>query len=424
MRLGVNLPGIGTFNERVVINALRRRPGQSITELSFTTGLAIPTVGGIVKQLSARGLVRSVGTQSVGRGRPRQRLALDPGAGFGLGVHLDPTQVTIALLDLAGRTRSTRVESGALEGAPDGAVSRIARLSGQVIDEAGIDPDRIVGAGVASPGPIDPERGRLIDPPWLPGWSGFPLRDAMSRALGRDVVFEKDTLAAVTGELWLRDDDEGTVLFVYLGIGIGMGIAQDGEVLRGASGNAGEVGRFFRGPGTGVDAGDEVPASIDPARLIRLARENGVLPAAGERGGVDQAARIWPSTAPTQSVLADIDESFRTLCDLAGSGDGGALAILHGAGAQIAHVVGLLRDLIDVDSVILGGPYWEKVREVYAPLIVAELSARHAGASIHPTAVSDSVMGAEAGAIGAAALALEEHYIPRRSVFDSPENRI
>jgi len=113
VRLGANQPRIGTFNERVVINALRRGRTLSQTDLAQVTGLALPTVAGIVRQLNDRGLIRRAGIQPVGQGRPRTLLALEPEARFCLGVHLDPTQVTVTLLDLSGAARSTHLEVGA-----------------------------------------------------------------------------------------------------------------------------------------------------------------------------------------------------------------------------------------------------------------------------------------------------------------------
>lgn len=431
MRLGANQPRIGTFNERVVINALRRGSALSQTELAEVTGLALPTVAGIVKQLTARGLIRVAGTRPVRQGRPRTLLALESEARFALGVHLDPTQVSITLLDLAGRARSARMEVGALAGRPEDVVDRIAGMCTQVIADAGADRARVVGAGLASPGPIDLVGGRLVDPPWLPGWAGFPVREALSDALGMGVLFEKDTIAAITGETWLRidDDTDRTVMFVYLGMGIGLGFSAGGEVFRGSSGNAGEIGNLFRAPwadgaswadgargaaevgtvkfGSPVVAGADV-SRVDPAYMVRLALDSGVL--GPEFGPVDT------SGGPLTN-LAALDAAFGALCARAEEGDQAAQEILRGAGERVGVALALLSDILDVDEVVCGGPYWERVRPWYLDPIAQTVGAPRVGGVPHGASVSSSIMGTSAGAIGAAAMVLDERYVPRAAML-------
>ncbi|WP_075892000.1 ROK family transcriptional regulator [Actinomyces provencensis] len=420
MRLGANQPRIGTFNERVILDALRRAPGQSLTELSSTTGLAVPTVSGLLKQLTSRGLVSAIGTQRVERGRPRTRLALVPEARFSVGIHLDPTVITIALLDLAGRARSTRLEQGALDDPPDVVIERIVASTASMIAAEGVDRSRIVGAGVASPGPIDLTGGRLVDPPWLPGWQGVALREELEEGLEMSVLFEKDTTAAVVGETWLRreDGDVNVLLFVYVGVGIGVGVTTTGEVMRGSTGNAGEIGGFFE------PAADEpvfppsvtaASSSVDPSYLVAWARDLGIL-----EDRVVEPAEVAGDPAVKRSSLpqlADIDHAFSELCDEADSGEPRALQLMTAAGAKVARMVEVLTDLMDVDTVVMGGPYWGRVQSFYEPEIRERLSQRRRGQVRRRLTLSSSLMGESAGAIGAAAMVLDERYVPRAAML-------
>lgn len=420
MRLGANQPRIGTFNERVILDSLRRQPGQSLTELASTTGLAIPTVSGLLKQLTGRGLVRSIGTQKVERGRPRIRLALVPEARFSIGIHLDPTMITIALLDLAGEARSTRLERGALDDPPDVVIRRIAASTARMLESERVDPARVVGAGVAAPGPIDIQGGRLVDPPWLPGWQGVALREEMERALDMDILFEKDTIAAVTGETWLRRDDEKSqvLIFVYVGIGIGIGTSVQGEVLRGSTGNAGEIGGFFEIPPRKRGLRRIAPvafSSVDPSYLVEQAWERGIMDRLeGVIGAPGPLARGQSDTPPQ---LADIDDGFKILCAAATADDPRAAEVLEEAGDKVAGMISLLTDLLDADTVVLGGPYWEIIRPFYEPAIRTRLEAHRQGQVRRRVSVSTSLMGESAGAVGAAALVLDERYIPRATML-------
>ena len=429
LRLGANQPRIGTFNERVIIDSLRRVPGQSLTGLSTTTGLAVPTVSGLLKQLTSRGLVRAIGTQPIGgRGRPRTKLALVPEARFSVGIHLDPTMTTIAILDLAGRARSTRLVQGALDDAPDVVIGRLAASTRAMVETEGIDPERVVGAGIASPGPVDLARGRLVDPPWLPGWEGVALQEELARALGMDVLFEKDTIAAVTGETWLRRDDRGAqvMVFVYVGIGMGVGVSVNGEVLRGATGNAGEIGLCFEieSPrGEDLRASDGAYSSVDPSHLLSVARAGGILAAIPdwEDGSGDTGHSPATAGEALRPRLEEIDHGFRELCRVAAGGSPGARSLLEEAGTKVAQMVALLVDLMDADTVVLGGPYWEQVRSFYEPAIQARLAVRRRGQVRRNVTMSTSLMGESAGAIGAAAMVFDERYVPRATMLSSAE---
>ena len=109
MRAGSNLPAVGGYNQAVILDAVRRAPdGVSRVEVANSTGLSAQTVTNIVRRLIQEGLVVEAGTRGVGVGKPRTILRLDPMARLAVGIHLDPSVVTIVLLDLAGSVVSHR----------------------------------------------------------------------------------------------------------------------------------------------------------------------------------------------------------------------------------------------------------------------------------------------------------------------------
>src|SRR3954462_15887395 len=103
----------------------------------------------------------------------------------------------------------------------------------------------LYGVGIGMPGFIDRETGVVVGSTNLPGFLGFPIRDAFYRHLGTRVVLENDANAAALGEMWLgagRDVKE--LILITLGTGIGGGIVVGGEVLQGSHGMAGEIGHM------------------------------------------------------------------------------------------------------------------------------------------------------------------------------------
>ncbi len=200
-RRGTNLPRMGDYNQRVVLDQIRRsRAGVSRVELVAATGLSAQTISNVVTRLVELGLVVEGDRQILGRGKPRTMLHLRAEGGFALGAHIDPVLVTLALVDLTGAVRVQSVVETPF--GPDAAVAVIAQQVAELIEAAGVDRSQILGFGVAAPGPIDADRGHVIHPPLLAGWGDYPLRDRVAQATGFETVIEKDVSAAMAAELW------------------------------------------------------------------------------------------------------------------------------------------------------------------------------------------------------------------------------
>ena len=113
--------------------------------------------------------------------------------------------------------------------------------------------EAVDAVGVAVPGPFDPERDLLLDPPNLPGWKRVPVGRILGDALGRPVRVENDANAAALAE-WRLGAGRGVshMVLLTMSTGIGAGLILDGRLLRGLRSSAGEVGH------TTVEWGGEV----------------------------------------------------------------------------------------------------------------------------------------------------------------------
>ena len=102
----------------------------------------------------------------------------------------------------------------------------------------------IAGVGIGSPGPLDTKTGVVLLTPNL-GWTNFPLRDRITQALGLSATLDNDANCAIFGEWWRgAARGAGHVVGLTIGTGIGGGIVLGGEVYRGASDIAGEIGHM------------------------------------------------------------------------------------------------------------------------------------------------------------------------------------
>ncbi len=105
----------------------------------------------------------------------------------------------------------------------------------------------VCGVGIGTPGPVDVARGLIVVAPNFPGWRDIPIRDALRLALGGiPVVVENDANVAAYAEYCLgAGRGLKSLVLLTLGTGIGSGIVLNGEMYRGATDTAGELGHVI-----------------------------------------------------------------------------------------------------------------------------------------------------------------------------------
>ena len=397
MRAGTNLVGVGQYNSKVVIHALRRLGPSSQTDLAAATGLSAQTVSQIVRNLVAEGMLTEVRTEVAGRGRPKVIMDIVGSSRFALGVHVDPSLMTAVLLDLNGTViDSARTQDVDIDN-PEVTLRQASEAAKAMLGPAGTRHSRLVGACLATPGTLDPVIHSMVKSQWLPGWAGAPVGQILGRELGIPVTVVKDTLAAVIGENWVRAGQslDATMIFVYVGMGTGLGLSIYGEPVRGFSGNAGEVGTILLTLGANTP-GAEGGLDNDPALMVEHAFKQGVL----------------DGVMPERTDLRAVDRQFKNLAAQASAGVPGALGLLEGSASRVAELALMTIELLDADMVVFGGPYWDVVAEWYAPAVLRALG-RPSARGPHPVSVLGTAMGDDVGAIGAAAVVLDDRFVPR-----------
>lgn len=401
MPKGSNLERVSAYNQSVVLDLVRRpQEGLSRVELVKKTGLSTQTISNIVRKLLDDGLVLETGKVPGKTGKPRTVLQIDPQSRYAVGIHLDPSVIALTLLDLAGTvvTRShIPVRTVAL---PERTVQTIADAVRSLILDSGVDRERVLGVGIASPGPIDLPRGILLGPPLLTGWDRVDLREELHAAIGMPIFLDKDSSAAAHGELWMSHSAlPKDFAFVYLGTGLGSGLVINGEVVRGTSNNVGEIGHFSTGT-DGPICSCGRPGCVGlvtmPSHLVREAEAAGILV---PQGGEDDLQRT--------------SERFLLLASLANAGDPGAVALLKDSATRLARAVEDLANLLDLDRIVFGGPSWPARSNFYLPVMQEALANRLEVGAIHPLDLVDSVLAEDVAAVGAGCLVLNHLLSPR-----------
>ncbi|MEV6398901.1 ROK family transcriptional regulator [Streptomyces sp. NPDC051907] len=290
------MPVLRSHNAALVLDLLRTagEGGISRLELAERTGLTPQAVSKITARLREEGLAVEAGRRASTGGKPRTVLRLDQGAGHAVGLHLDRDELTAVLLDLAGARVAVRTAPLDL-GAPadtviEAGASQVEALLAESVQTPGA---RVLGVGVAMPGPLDHAAGVPQRVTGFPQWDGYPLRDAFAARLKLPVVLDKDTNAAALG-LALRGPGD-SFAYLHLGTGLGAGLVLGGALYRGARTGAGEFGhQVIQLDGPACECGNR--GCIEALCLAAVAQ-----------GDLDRAASVLGAGAANLVGLLDID---------------------------------------------------------------------------------------------------------------------
>jgi predicted NBD/HSP70 family sugar kinase len=373
-----------THNLGLVLRHVAASPKPvSRADVAGGTGLTKATVSTLVDELLGGGLLAEVAPPPrTGAGRPAVglRLATQGPAGLGLEVNVD--YLAAAVLDLTGARRQLTLRHGDQRGRPAEAVlDDLAQLAGDTVRAAAGDGLRVVGAAVAVPGLVADGVVRLA--PNL-DWRDVALAAALterSDVLG--VTLDEQTLSvdneanlAALAELHASPQPRPSFLYISGEIGVGAGIVLEGRLLRGARGYGGELGHVTIRP-------DGAPCRCGARGCLEAYANQDVL----LRGaGLDPTA---PADALTRLVA------------LARAGAHPALMVLEDVGSALGVAAADVVNLLDLDTVVLGGVYAPLARWLVAP-VTREITERTMAAEFAPVTVRASALGTSATVVGAA----------------------
>lgn len=235
------------YNRRIVLESIRLHGPIARGEIASRVGLTVQTVSTIVRELEEQGYILSVREEPKGRGLPPATLRINPEGGYAVGIHITPLGINAALINLSGDV----IESAYRE-APNATPDHAFELIGAMVSElTGLRVGgRVLGVGLALPGPFGVESMSFVGPTTMTGWKDVALRERLAASTGLPAFFETDMAAAAMGErLYGLGAQFSEYYYLYFGVGLGGVMVHDGSVQRGAWGNAGEVGHIPVVPG-------------------------------------------------------------------------------------------------------------------------------------------------------------------------------
>lgn len=241
---GSNSANLRRYNERLLLQALRRAGEASKAELARLAKLTNTAVGSIVTSLHDAGLIELTGRRVEGqRGQPASLIRLNPKGAYGVGVRLDRGSIETVLVDFGGQVLARRAHDMTLPH-PAKALQIVRRDIDHALDLlTQAERGRLAGIGVAQPFNL----GSWLRELGLPAetfraWDDFDFPAELGQATSLPVFSENDGNAAAIAELFYGCGRQcNDFIYLFLGPAIGCGIAVDGDCLRGVSGNAGDI---------------------------------------------------------------------------------------------------------------------------------------------------------------------------------------
>ena len=113
-----------------------------------------------------------------------------------------------------------------------------------------LDKERIIGVGMGTPGTVNEKDGTVQGAFNLNWKESQNVKADLEAGLGFPVAVDNDANAAALGEQWRgAGNNQPEVVFVTLGTGVGGGLVNEGKMIHGAKGAAGEVGHMIVEPG-------------------------------------------------------------------------------------------------------------------------------------------------------------------------------
>lgn len=290
-----------------------------------------------------------------------------------LGLDVGGTKLAAGVVDQTGRTLSlVRAATPGPEVDSSTAVDRLIELGEQALGEAGLHAADLTAVGIASGGPLDPERGVIVGPPNLPAWIDVPIVRRAEAAFGRPAILENDANAgALASHRWGPWAGTNDLVYLTISTGIGAGALIDGRLLRGSAGNGGEVGHMIVAfDGRRCECGQRgcVEAYVSGTAIARRAMEAiaagrpsslASIPAvtasdvAAAVGSDALATEIWrETTSILGAVVTSVINLFGPQLVILGGGVTRAGTMLVDPVARIAHASALSPDGRAADVVI------------------------------------------------------------------------
>lgn len=378
-------------------------PSNLITraDIAKQLDLSRTTVSTAVANLIQLGLVQELPIvqeqpASLGRGRPGIPLKLRTDQWYAVGASFHTSTWRFVLTDLDSNVishHSLKVSDLSVDRFTDLLIEGLRHIIGQC-------PGRLLPLlGIGLPGLVDDNSGVILHAEDL-GWHNIPIGVTILRQVGLPAaVLNRHRACALAEANYGFDKKSGTIIYLGIDTGIIAAAIINGNLLTGTNHCAGEIGHTIVDPNGAVCRCGKRGCLQAMASLVTLNRIIG------------EAYQAAPAPPPDDVFLPYLHHGLlipgEVITEAAGKEHPVALEALREISKYLGLAIGNLVNILNPQTVILGGSLVTTHGELLTDLVTAEVAKTAMSFPFSAVNILPSRLGIYSGAIGAASLPLE-----------------
>jgi len=256
----------------------------------------------------------------------------------------------------------------------------------------------ILAFGVGVPGPVNFKQGMVVSPPIMPGWDQFPIVEYLEEKWPNTlVIIDNDVNIMALGEFTKQEGhDNKNIIFIKIGTGIGAGIISNGEIYRGSSGCAGDIGHIC------VDKNGPICPCGNRGCLEVLAGGAAIAERAMRAVREGKSPILKKYLEKTNGVL-----TAKEVGAAAKEGDESSIEIIRESGRLIGEVLAVLVNFYNPGRIVIGGGV-SKFGNILLASIRQAVIKRSLPLATKDLPIAFSSIVDDAGVLGAINLALDQ----------------
>ncbi|SKC39217.1 ROK family transcriptional regulator [Maledivibacter halophilus] len=325
-------------NLKMILDIIKDKRPISRAEIVKIANMSPTSVSRIVGSLMDLGLVKETETYSNGVGRKAILLDLDLESVITIGVYINKHIINVGVVNFGGEILyKDKIDLNPKDIYPDILIKKACGLINDVIKNSKIDSSKVIGIGVSLPGIINSKNGEVIFSAPL-NWKNIHIAQAIESELNIRTIVDNDVkLKALAESLYGVGKNSGKTALVNFGKGVGSALIINGEIFRGVTNIAGEIGHI----------------TIDP---------NGILCECGRRGCLQTfiVEDNLIEEANKVKKIVDIEEIFEE----ARMGEDWAVSILERAVTYMCVTINNIVCMYNPDTIVVSGSLVEAYPEI------------------------------------------------------------
>jgi glucokinase-like ROK family protein len=385
---------VKNINKHTVLDLIRFTPGGiSRADLAQRMDLSRAAMTLIVNDLLVCNAIRETESRNRLSGRPPIILEVNALRGHVVGIDMGASHLSIILTDFGAQVIDEIEVPFNVARGPEKCIEQADSLLNTMLKNHQMTISDIGAIGLGVPGPIDSQSGMVFAPPIMPGWDGFPIQQSLEEKWHLPVSLNNDAELGALGE-WAYGGgrSENYLAYIKVGSGVGSGLLLNGQIYRGATGSAGEIGHL-----TIVENGPKCDCG-NSGCLEALAGGKAIANQAREAVKKGQRT-LLSSMGPTESLTArDVNTAARR-------GDLVSQKIIANAGRYLGIAIAGLVNLFNPQTVLVGGGV-AQVGDLLLQPIRDTVSQRSLKASARTVKINTAVLRRHSSGMGAIVQAL------------------